>query len=82
MRNINIAKFEYVKQQWGRLLWFNKKNNKINWYHSKSIYLGFSKRFSLMMNTNGAKKKNPLDTCYDFNLHFGFFRFSYTNWSY
>lgn len=65
-------------------IWFNKKVNGKKRYCSKSISLSFHPQHWKLLNcsTNGAKKGNKKDTCYDLNIHFLGLFFSYTNWDY
>lgn len=63
-------------------IWFNKKNNGINIYKSRVICFNFHPQHWRLIHckSNGAKK--GIDKCYDFNIHFLGFFFSYTNFDY
>lgn len=52
-------------------------------YYSRSIYFGYYpmwKKPYFDVETNGAVK--GVDLCYDLNIRFGYFCFTYTNWDY
>ena len=53
-------------------IWFNKKNNGIKTYKSKSVSFNFYPQhfFKFQWKNNGAKKDNKKDTCFDLNIHF------------
>ena len=65
-------------------IWFNKKNNGIKNYHSKSISLSYHwiHRKEFRWKTNGAKKGDIRDTCFDLNIQFLGVFLNYTNWSF
>ena len=82
---IRLLIFDKHKNGW--TLWFNRKYNGAKWYHSKSISFGnyygvWKKPNEVSFRTNGAKKGNSEDTCYDSTLVIGKLNFGYTNWSY
>jgi len=56
------------------IYWYNKGNNCISLYY----YIQHWKLVSI--GTNGAIKGR--DKCYDFNIHFLGFHFSYTNFNF
>jgi hypothetical protein len=53
-------------------------------YGNKNLTLRFLPQhfWKFHWGTNGAKKSNPKDTCYDLNIHFFGVFFSYTNFNY
>lgn len=63
-------------------IWFNKKNNGVKRYYSKSISFNFYPQHFKIIKwfTNNAIKGK--DSCYDFNLQLLGIFFSYTNWDY
>lgn len=65
-------------------IWFHRRFNGVKKYCSKSIMINWHPRHWRMIKmwNNGARKGNPDDTCYDFNIHFLGIFFSYTNWDY
>lgn len=65
-------------------IWFSKRFNGIKKYCSKSISVSFRPEHWRMVKlyTNGAKRNNPDDICFDLNIHFLGIFFSYTNWDF
>jgi len=65
-------------------IWFNKKENRIKKYCSKSISIFFRpKHYKLLQwKSNGASKGRKKDTCYDLNIYFLGIFLSYTNWDF
>jgi hypothetical protein len=65
-------------------IWFNKISNGEKMYLSKSITIRFLPQHWKIMQwkSNGALKGIKEDKCYDLNIYFLGFYFSYTNWSY
>jgi len=77
---VNINKLKIIKMT----IWFNKKNNGIKRYCSKSVsFRYYPQHWKLLQwKSNGALKGRKEDTCYDLNIYFLGFFFGYTNWDY
>jgi hypothetical protein len=65
-------------------IWFYKKIGSKKIYCSKSITINFHIKyfFKFKCYTNGAKKGNIKDICFDLNIHLFGILLSYTNWDY
>lgn len=66
-----------------------KEANTIWLYKGKNIIRSISFKYCpfwdaplYSMGSNGARKGIKSDSCYDYNIHFWYFVFSYTNWNY
>jgi hypothetical protein len=67
-------------QRFAKTIWLYHKENII-----RSISFQYCPRWEkpiYSISTNGARKGVKEDTCYDLNIRFWRFIFSYTNWNY
>lgn len=70
-------RFELQKE--ANTIWFYYK------HHIRSLMFQYCPKWDnpiYSINTNGARKGVKEDSCYDLNIHFWHFKFSYTNWNY
>lgn len=63
-------------------IWFHKKYNGINNYHSRSISINFYPKHWKLIQWKDNQARKGIDKCYDLNIHFLGILFSYTNWDY